>query len=288
VPVDPAGSKPVISGFVDVFARDVAIAYTEAGVLRTWTAKVDPHEHVVHWLLTSTVETAIEQPSLASGSSIRKAALADREQTGLTIWDTRGGQLEFEQRFEAHDVIQDLDWTATPDDQSILAVGFPHRVLLLSQMRFDYLDAGPAWAAIREIRIREMTPHPIGDSTWLSGGNLVIGAGNQLFVYDKKVEIDRNLVTDLRLPAQGGVSNDIFNVVSRLNGPLPVFHPQFLSQCILRGKLGLVQMVLAKLHQTLIYFSEGDDLHSFLDLPVEMFYGRREVSSSRVWRIICC
>ncbi len=33
LPVDPAGSTPIISGFLDVFARDVAISYTHSGRL---------------------------------------------------------------------------------------------------------------------------------------------------------------------------------------------------------------------------------------------------------------
>ncbi|KAI9815640.1 MAG: regulator of (H+)-ATPase in vacuolar membrane [Thelocarpon impressellum] len=272
LPVDPAGSVPFISGFVDTFARDVAISCSHSGVLHSWTAKVDPQGSTVHWLLTSSVETAIEKPSRASGSSIRKTALVDEQGTGLTIWDTRGAQLEFDRRFTAQDVIQDLDWTSTPDDQSILAVGSPHRVLLLSQLRYDYLNAGPAWAVIREIRIRDLTPHPIGDSIWLDSGNFVVGAGNQLFVYDKHVDITDHLVTDLSLPSHEGASNDIFDVVARLNGPLPVFHPQFLSHCVLRGRLPLAQKILVALHKSLKFLSEGDKLDSFLGLPVDLFY----------------
>ncbi|KAI9789643.1 MAG: regulator of (H+)-ATPase in vacuolar membrane [Piccolia ochrophora] len=289
LPVDPAGALSVVSGFIDVFSRDVAISYTKGGTLHSWTARIDQAGGQVEWLATSTVETGIENPSLASASSIRKAALVDSQRTSLTIWNTRAAQLEFEKRFEAQDVIRDLDWTSTPDNQSVLAVGFPHRVLLLSQLRFDYLNAGPAWATIREIRIREYTPHPIGDSTWLSGGNLVIGAGNQLFVFDKKVDIAGTLVTDLRLPSRQSFSRDLFNVVTRLNGPLPVFHPQFLAQCILRGKTLVVQRIIVELHQSLKFFVDGDELDSFLGLSMQEFcdddedlggVARKELSSS--------
>src|SRR5258706_15660482 len=140
---------------MDTFARDVAISYTNAGLLRSWTAKVDMEKHRVDWLLTCSVETGVVEPALASGSSIRKAALVNANRSELTIWDVRGARLEYAQDFGMQDVIQDLDWTSTPDDQSILAVGFPHRVLLLSQMRYDYLNKGPAWASIREINIQD-------------------------------------------------------------------------------------------------------------------------------------
>ncbi|KAI9842429.1 MAG: regulator of (H+)-ATPase in vacuolar membrane [Sclerophora amabilis] len=289
LPVDPAGSPAVVSGFMDIFARDIALSYTTLGVLRSWTAKVDREKSKVDWLLTSTVETGMNSPSLASGSSIRKTALVDSSKTRLTIWDTQGAQLEFDQRFEAQDAIQDLDWTSTPDEQSILAVGFPHRILLLSQLRFDYLDAGPAWASVREIRIRELTPYPIGDSVWLGGGNLVIGAGNQLFVCDKTTELGDLLVSDLRLPSHEQVAKDLFNIVTRLNGPLPVFHPQFLAQCILCGKGQIVQKILINLHKCLKFFSQGDELDSSLGLSLEEFFtdekatfnpARKELQSS--------
>jgi WD40 repeat protein len=272
LPVDPAGQQVKTSDFLDTFAADVAISYTHRGTIHMWAAKVDKDEGKLDWLLTSTVETGIANPSLASGSSIRKAALVDQDRTHLSIWDTSGAQLEFEERFSAHDIIRDLDWTSTPDMQSILAVGFPHKVILLSQLRYDYLDSGPSWTQIREIRIRDLTPHPIGDSCWLSNGNLVVGAGNQLFVYDKHIEVSNRLVTELRIPARGNSVVDLFDVVSRLNGPLPVYHPQFLAQCILSGKTNLVHCILMNLHTKLKFYTEGDELDTFLDIPIEDFY----------------
>ncbi|KAE8153886.1 RAVE protein 1 C terminal-domain-containing protein [Aspergillus avenaceus] len=278
LPVDPAGPKAETSGFFDIFSPDIALSYTRSGVVHTWTAKVDRESRKVDWLLTSTVETGIANPSLASGSSIRKAALVDEDRTRLTIWDTNGAQLEYEEHFGQNDVIRDLDWTSTPDMQSILAVGFPHKVILLSQLRYDYLDDQPSWTQVREIWIRDLTPHPIGDSCWLSNGHLVIGAGNQLFVYDKEIDANNHLVSQLRMPSRGQTFVDLFDVVSRLNGPLPVFHPQFLAQCILSGKSSLAHAILVKLHRKLKFYTEGDDLDGFLDMPLEAFYMKDDAS----------
>ena len=284
LPVDPAGPQTKISGFFDIFSADIALSYTPSGIVRTWTARVDKENSQIEWLVTSTVETGIPSPSLASGSSIRKAALVDADRTQLTIWDTTGAQLEFEEHFSWQDVIQDLDWTSTPDMQSILAVGFPHRVILLSQLRYDYLDSRPAWTQVREIRIRDLTPHPIGDSCWLSNGNLVIGAGNQLFVYDKDIDVGNRLVSELRMPSHGLPSVDLFEVASRLNGPLPVYHPQFIAQCILSGKTNLVHAVLLELHRKLKFYTEGDDIDTFLDMSLDSFYAEIDVSSSCTFR----
>ncbi|KAF2757793.1 WD repeat protein-like protein [Pseudovirgaria hyperparasitica] len=271
LPVDPAGSTPVISGFLDSFARDVAMSYTNTGKVTTWTARIDVKRSKVDWLRTSSFETAIMRPTLASGTSIRKAALVDESRTTLSIWNTKSAQLEYEEKFEHGGDIQDLDWSSTPDNQSILAVGFPHRVVVYGQLRYDYLDARPSWAAIREFRTQDVTPHPIGDSVWLSNGHLVIGAGNQLFIQDEHVEVSESFFPDIRLVSKEKAEVNLFTLVSRLNGPLPVYHPQFVAQCILSGKLALVQSILVNLHKNLKYFTDGDDLDWFLGLKTEDF-----------------
>lgn len=280
LPVDPAGSPSTTSSFLDTFAKDIAISYTSNGILRAWTAVIDLENSSISWLATSTVETGIDNPSLASGSSIRKTAVVDAARTGMTIWDVSSTQLEYDVRYGARDLIQDLDWSSTPDDQSILAVGFPHKVVILSQMRFDYINKGPAWAPIREIHLKDSSPHPIGDSTWLGSGSLVVGSGNQLYVYDKKVTTSDELIVDLSIPVHSKRSMTIFDLVSYLNGPLPVFHPQFLGQCILAGKLAQVQKIIIKLHQALKTFSPGEELDSFLDLSLDEFYAENHVSSA--------
>ncbi|CAG9993289.1 unnamed protein product [Clonostachys byssicola] len=276
LPVDPAGSAPVEHGFLDVFARDIAISYTHEGRVEFWTARVNLAKRSVEWLSTCSTETGLSDPALVSGSMLRKASVVDSTRSQVTIWDIGGTRLEFSEDYTAHEVVQDLDWTSTPDSQSILAVGFQYRVLLLSQMRFDYLNKGPAWSAIREISIRELTPHPIGDSTWLGDGHLVIGAGNQMFVYDRNVASCDQLLSSIRLPQKKDGTWDLFDAVQRFNGPLPVFHPQFLSQCILAGKSNLVRRILVSLHKTLKYYIQGEPLDDYLGIDLEEFFIQTE------------
>ena len=277
LPVDPAGSPSITSSFLDTFSKDLAISYTSTGVLCAWAAVIDLENSSVNWLVTSTVETGIDSPSLASGSSIRKTAVVDSFKTGLTIWDVSSGQLEYDVRYETPDLIQDLDWSSTPDEQSILAVGFPHKVVILSQMRFDYISTGPAWAPIRQIDIKESTPHPIGDSTWLGSGDLVVGSGNQLFVYDKGLTNSDEVIADLSVLVHSHQPMTIFDLVTYLNGPLPVFHPQFLAQCLLAGKLILVQKIIINLHKALKFFTIGDELDIFVSLSINEFYSEQRV-----------
>lgn len=277
LPVDPAGVLLPASDFLDTFAKDLAISYADTGILRAWTATFDLNKQRVDWLLTSTVETGIDSPSLASANSIRKIAVVDSAKTGLTIWDSLSAQLEFDTRYGSTETVQDLDWSSTPDEQSILAVGFPYKIVILAQMRYDYLNAGPAWAPIRQIHIKELTSHPIGDSVWLGSGNLTIGTGNQLYVYDKAVDISDTIITDLSIPVHQGRSLSIFDLVTYLNGPLPVFHPQFLAQCILAGKSVQVQRIVIGLYKALKFFVTGDDLDSFVNMMPSEFYIGQDV-----------
>ncbi|KAF4507033.1 hypothetical protein G6O67_005710 [Ophiocordyceps sinensis] len=209
----------------------------------------------------------------SSGSMLKKAAIVNSGRSQITIWDIGGSRLEFDEDYGLLDSIRDLDWTSTPDGQSILAVGFQNRVVLLSQMRFDYLNKGPAWAPIRGIGIRELTPHPIGDSTWLGDGHLIVGAGNQLFIYDRRAGSGESLMADIRLTNRSRDGTwDLFEAVQKFNGPIAVFHPQFLSQCILAGKGSLVRRVLAALHKTLKYLVPGEPVDDYLGLNLEEFY----------------
>lgn len=91
----------------------------------------------------------------------------------LTIWNSQESEfatgLEFRRTYRypflkcadasltpsLSDPIQDLDWTSTPDTQSILAVGFTRRVELLCQQRLTYFDAGPGWSTCAIIDIEK-------------------------------------------------------------------------------------------------------------------------------------
>ena len=62
----------------------------------------------------------------------------------------------FIQLTHSSQTILDLDWSSTPDMQSILAVGYAHRVDILCQQRMTYFDEGPGWALCRTIDISRL------------------------------------------------------------------------------------------------------------------------------------
>ena len=277
LPVNPAGSSTLRSECLDTFAKDVAVSYSSQGRIRSWTATLDFDDRTANWLCTSLTETGIVEASLVSASPQRKGAVVDSSRAGLTIWDLRNGQIEHEMHYSLQDLIQDLDWSSTPDDQSMLAVGFPHSISILAQMRFDYINKGPAWALIRTIQIGNTTSHPIGDSTWLGNGHFVIGVGHQLLLYDEAVVPNDEMVTDLAIPAHEHRCMDLFKLVNFLNGPLPVFHPQFMTQCILTGKTSSVRKIIIGLRKAIRYYESNKEIDSFVGMSPSEFFEDREV-----------
>jgi hypothetical protein len=73
----------------------------------------------------------------------------------LTIWDSTESEFArgLEYRKEDGDHILDLDWSSTPDMQSILAVGYSRHVDILCQQRMTYFDDGPGWSTVHRIDI---------------------------------------------------------------------------------------------------------------------------------------
>lgn len=51
--------------------------------------------------------------------------------------------------------MQDLDWTTTSDLQSVLAVGFPHKVTLVCEQRLSYTESTPGWAPFLTINLEQ-------------------------------------------------------------------------------------------------------------------------------------
>ncbi|KAJ3750593.1 RAVE protein 1 C terminal-domain-containing protein [Lentinula detonsa] len=251
--------------------HDALLSISEEGELAFWvpedrqisgssTSSIDHFG----WRCTGKVKTGRRQIRKARCSSAKKTALITPGSIGeeLTIWDSKESEfasgLEFSYTYSQP--INDLDWTSTPDMQSILAVGFLHHVELLCQQRMTYFDEGPSWSMCWKIDIGSFTPYPINDSIWLANGSLLIGAGHQMLLYGP--------------PKPSGTESteseeSLFEYVARQNGPLPDYHPQMLLQCLLWEKVELVKEIIINLARDL------DNIHSrksWASVPVERFF----------------
>lgn len=223
-------------------------------------------DNKVLWDEVTSIQTNIQKASKIHGASmIHKFAIVDESGCQLSLWDTKSGVLEYSETFPAeYGPVRDLDWTFVESDSSttaILSVGFLRFVLLYTQLRYDYTNNVPTFAVLKKIDISDYTSHQIGDLVWIDHGYLVIGSGNQFFIDDKWVELgsanNNSLDSTIRQLMVGYTKEshqlrfDIGHLVKILNGPLPVYHPQFLIQCIFMHQFRLVKDILVKLFQTL-------------------------------------
>ncbi|PNS15297.1 Regulator of V-ATPase in vacuolar membrane protein 1 [Sphaceloma murrayae] len=268
-PVDPAGDASARHSSMVMSDRDIAMSYSDTGTIRTYTAKMSSDTAAVDFTTTSMTETGLLAPTLGGASFTGKAALVDSTKRRLTIWDIRGGRLDHDETFSTH--IQDLGWTATPDGNAILAVHFSRHVMVYCQLRYDYVDDRPAWASIKTLQLPAYNLHPIGDSVWSTDGSLLIGAGIQLFKTSNMIDLRKDLPRELQASLSNGLSSHIYQVARRMNGPLPVFHPHFVSQCFLAGKSDIVYQILLKLLAVLRFYTDGDDLDPMLDFSTGAF-----------------
>ncbi|KAF9076123.1 RAVE protein 1 C terminal-domain-containing protein [Rhodocollybia butyracea] len=252
--------------------HDALLSISEEGELAFWVLEerevvlgilTSPsHKDNPGWRCTGKVKTGRQGIRKARCSSAKKTALITPCSDGdeLTIWDSKESEfasgLEF--RCTYSQPINDLDWTSTPDMQSILAVGFLHHVELLCQQRMTYFDEDPGWSMCWKIDIGSFIPYPISDSIWLANSSLLIGAGHQMLLYGPPKHPSKN-------------TESLFEYVARQNGPLPDYHPQMLLQCLLWEKIELVKDIIANLAKDL---ENVDSRRSWASVPVERFFSK--------------
>ncbi|KII93785.1 hypothetical protein PLICRDRAFT_101217 [Plicaturopsis crispa FD-325 SS-3] len=265
VPVDPMAW----SGHKTRTEHDVLLSVSEEGELAFW---VPEDEAQPDWRCTGKVRTGRTGFNMVRCSSAKKSVLVVPGPEGeeLTIWDSKESEfasgMEYRTLFSASEPINDLDWTSTPDSQSILAVGFAHHIDLLCQQRLTYFDEDPAWGICWRISIGEYIPYSISDSIWLANGSLLVGAGHQMYLFGQP----RNTP-----------SESLFEYVARQNGPLDDFHPQILLQCLLWEKIELVKDIIVNLARDIKATRSGEQsISDWHKMPVEQFLRRDQTVKS--------
>lgn len=252
---------------VDTFLEKDLSVTDDEGHFRSLAVIYDESNNRMNWTQTTSIRTNIPKASKIHGASlINKLAIIDESGSQLSIWDTKSGLLEYEQSFpKEYGQVRDLDWTFIDSHgacaNAILSVGFLRFVFLYTQLRYDYTNRVPTFAVLKQIDISDSTSHEIGDLIWLDDCYLVIGSGNQFFIDDKWVEVggdgatNSSIDTTIRELMVGynvhQTSFLISDLVRILNGPLPLYHPQFLIQALLMNEVKLVEEILVKLLKTL-------------------------------------
>lgn len=251
--------------------RDALITFSKSGTLQSWAIRLNPTLKKIDWLQKCSIKTGFDELALVSGSYLRKIAVVNSTRTDLTILNLSEAHIEHTQIHDPHDTIKGLDWISNAYGQSLLAVQFLFRVATLAQMRYDYLDKRSSWSYIREFCIRDLTPHPIASSLWLNNGDYIIGVGSQIIIVDKASSKSVTEHVDLDLSKQS-LDWGMIQFLTKMNSPLPVYHPQFLVQCIFADKIALAAKIVLKLYEVLKYYVEIDSIDDYLGIELEAFY----------------
>lgn len=216
------------------------------------------------------LETSIQRPRAMSASGTGKVVLVNEDSSSLSIWDAKTGVWEYEHELDGTDMVKTFAWALSPQGHPLVAICFDYHIVVLGQIRYAYPDLEPAWVDLRHIRIRDFTTQSIADLCWLRSGDLVVGSGVQFFIFEGYASTHHNRDARSLREVHSKLKNDSTStVMSMLNSLLPIFHPTYLSLLALLGNFGQTKEIIHRLHRDLKFFSEGDDLPSFLDLQLE-------------------
>ncbi|KAI1629251.1 glycylpeptide N-tetradecanoyltransferase [Exophiala viscosa] len=254
----------------EINALGFAAALVKDGFVEMVKSQEEPDSNKPHLFSGALFETNVRKPRVISASGYGKVVVVNEDSTSLSIWDAQTGAYEFEHEMDGTDTIRTFAWAVSPSGQALMALCFDYHIVVLAQSRYSYSKCDNAWIDIRHIRIRDFTTHSIGDLCWLRSGDLVVGSGTQFFIFEGYAKSHHNqdsqAIKDLhRLTS----SDSTFAVISVLNSLLPVFHPTVLSLITSLGGLEHVKPIILRLHRDLKFFSEGDQLPSFLSLRLE-------------------
>lgn len=225
-------------------SRPLLSVCTKAGNITTFRAIIDYNDSKISWQKVHELNSGIDNILFMRGSSTGKMCIIDSSGKQMTLWDSKRGVLEYKETFE--EKICDVDWTNTEHHQSVVSIGFENHVRLFTQLRYDYTNNIPSYLPIGDINVTAHTAHKIGDSVWMKDGIFVVASGNQFYVKDKTLD-PNDPFTHSSIGSRMILSNDLFHLSSVLNGPLPVYHPQFLIQALIAEKLPLVKELLLRL-----------------------------------------
>lgn len=261
--------------------RPLISLITKQGIAITYKAVVNSKKRSIEWHKNAEINTGLESVENLRGSSTGKLCIVHCEGKKMSMWDLNKSFLEYEESF--NDEIKDIDWTSTEYGQSIVSIGFSGYSLLYTQLRYDYVNNNPSYLPIEKIDITAHTAHQIGDSIWLKNGMFVVASGNQFYIKDKSLDLN-DPFTRRSVGSRKILSNDILHLSTVFNGPLPVYHPQFLIQALYANKLPLVKELLLRLFLGLRKLSFESEDFSNLSSDLGMDYQKFLTSQDSKYR----
>lgn len=218
----------------------------------------------IKWAIQNKISTDIcKARSIEGAGHLHKVGIVSSNGEAFSVWDSKTGVLEYEESAcTEYGPISKINWTLVSTNSSaFIVVSYKSFVLLYTQLRYDYTNRVPTFAAIEQINLGGYTPHHISDVVWLNGTHLAIASGNQFFIDDHWVQLraenglNNTVTSNIRQLCLGYFPEshdkdlvlDMDDLARILNGPLPLYHPQFLVQALFMNQLLVVELILVTL-----------------------------------------
>lgn len=228
------------------------------------------------------LETSIRRPRAMSASGYGKVVLVNEDSSSLSIWDAKTGVWEYEHELDGTDTVKTFAWAVSPQGYPLVAICFDYHIVVLGQVRCTYPDFEPAWVDLLHVRMRDFTTQSIADLCWLKSGDLVVGSGIQFFIFKGYASTHHNKDARPLREAHCTLNNDsTAAIMSLVNSLLPIFHPTCLSVLTLLGHFERTREIIHRLQRELKFFSDGDELPSFLGFRLEALSSAGQEESSK-------
>lgn len=266
-----------ISGSSGQPGDDFTLVTTDAsGQVEVWKPTGNSSNEL-HLDLVTSLRPSAGSPQLVRCSASGLVAVVHHDEHDsqvLVIYNSKTTSFssgeEHRQTFGSRDRIIALDWSPSPLSNNALAVVFEHHVDVMAPGRASTFDSKSAngrsrWEQLARLDLLSCTPSSIRAACWLSSEQLVVASGAVLFVYGPFVQSSLS----------NGIGSErmhLAELVAEVGGPVVQYHPAFLLQCALWGKMGLAKAIISNLDKAAFACNAQDVLETwaFEQVPLDI------------------
>lgn len=245
--------------------QDELLSCDASGRIIIWSCSVSVNVDSLQWTRQMNHDSQVAEPFVVRAGPNKLVAMVNSKRTTVDIWNVALACLEYTLQLEDHEEVYEVAWTTNPSGYALLAISLRQKTMIYAQSRYGS-DGQAPWVQISDINIAGLVNVNIAASAWLSGGDFLLAAGQQLFQYSDQLELPDTLMHTLRLPRKRQYHTS--EIVNLVNGPLPLYHPTILAQCLLSGNLHFLYTILSRLKTHLKYYTTGEELDSFLKIDL--------------------
>ncbi|KAF2722534.1 hypothetical protein K431DRAFT_283958 [Polychaeton citri CBS 116435] len=194
----------------------------------------------------------------------------------VKIFNTRERYIEFNEAFD-----KPILSIALPTPPQAIAIAFSSHVDVY--VRNLYGDAS-AWHRIKQVSLADMNLS-IKALSWTSNNELVLGAGNGIFVTGdcfSSHNLPPEVKQSLDISEDDNTDFSLHTIARSMLSQLPIWHPKVISHFVYWGDVQVVLRLLERLHYKLKFYGEGDHLDYLLDLDEQQLLEGTSISTHSI------